>query len=124
MRVLDPSTDASDELLAIVKFEHCYAYKFGGPNDEVIHGHSLYGRGLVAYRAHQVANSSWIEAEKRINSVHRGFRPESWDKLKHYLLVFHDDCFECLAENHSVEVVRATFRQALERAVEQVLDRS
>ena len=39
------------------------------------------------------------------------------EKLKHYLLVFHDDCFECLAEKHSVEVIRATFRQALERTV-------
>jgi len=119
-QVRDPSVD-ENEFLAIVSFERCYAYKFGGPNDEVIQGHPLYGRGLVAYHAHQIANSGWIEAEKRINSVHRGFRPETWDNRKHYLLAFHDECFECLAENHSIEVMHATFRQALARVTEYVV---
>ena len=95
--MVDPASDAS-EPLAIVEFERCYSHRFGGPNDEVLEGHPLYGRGLDAYRAHEVINSRWLAAEQAINSVHHWYRPEAWTTRKHYLLAFHDECFECLAE--------------------------
>lgn len=57
---VDPAWDGSyatmasrDDVspLAIVKFPHCAAVKFGGPNDEVLNGHPLHGKGLAAYRS-------------------------------------------------------------------------
>lgn len=40
------------------------------PNDESLHGHPLFERGLAFYGAFRVENSSWIRALVRINSVH------------------------------------------------------
>jgi hypothetical protein len=114
--MVDATSDAT-EPLAIVEFERCYAYKFGGHNDEVIYGHPLYGKGLEAYGAHEVINSRWLAAEQAINSVHRGYRPETWTALKHYLLEFHDDCFECLARGYKIQQVRCSFREAVDRLV-------
>lgn len=42
-------------------------------------------------------------------------RPELWARLKHYLLAFHDQYFECLAEGYEVELVRSSFRDAVAR---------
>ena len=51
-------------------FEGCSATRFGGPNDEVLHGHPLSSRGLDGYGVHLVHNSRWIAEEEAINSVH------------------------------------------------------
>ena len=67
VNVIDPSSDAV-EPLAIVEFKWCYAHKFGGPNDEVVSGHPLYGKGLEAYRAHEVANSSGSQRSRPLTA--------------------------------------------------------
>lgn len=110
---------SADEVspLAIVDFTRCQAVKFGGPNDEVLHGHPLHGKGLSAYRAHTVANSRWIAELKQINSVHTMYQPERWLAVRHYLLVFHDDQFECLAASVAIEIVRDKLSDVLRRLV-------
>jgi hypothetical protein len=120
--VVDPTSDGSAPL-AIVEFERCYAHKFGGSNDEVIEGHPLYGSGLEGYRAHEVLNSRWLATEQAINRVHPGYWPETWTKRKHYLLAFHDEYFECLADGYAVEVVRCTFREAVARVVARLFEK-
>ena len=119
VRVVDPSSGDRD-VLALVEPIGCYAHRFGGPNDELIAGHPFHGRGLHGYRAHVVENSPWIAVERATNSVHRGFREERWARTKHYLLSFHDDTFECLAEGWTIEIVAGTFRQVVEVAVDRV----
>jgi len=76
-RMVDPASD-DEESIGLVEFHRCYAHRFGAPNDEVVAGHPLYGRGLQAYSAHRVVNSPWISQEKRTNSVHSGFREDHW----------------------------------------------
>jgi hypothetical protein len=112
------------ERLAVVEFGRCYAHRFGGPNDEVWRGHPLYGKGLDFYRAHVIANSPWIAAERATNKVHPQFRADSWEQLRHYLLLFHDEVFECLAEKHAVEETVASFGEVLEQLAQRVVDRS
>jgi hypothetical protein len=116
----DPSSSSS-ESIAIVEFERVTAHRFGTPNDEVLHGHPLFGRGLRAYGAHKVVNSTWLAELQRINSVHAGYDPAHWSDRVHYLLSFHDETFECIAGSHAVEVVEATFREALALASAKVL---
>jgi hypothetical protein len=41
------------------------------PNDESLHGHPLFERGLNFYGAFQVESSSWIRALERINLLWR-----------------------------------------------------
>jgi hypothetical protein len=99
--------------LAVVEFKHCVCTKMGTPNDEVFHGHPLNGKGLQAYRALQVKNSSWIKELEAINSVHRGYRPDSWSSLKHYIFGFHDSTFECVASSFAVEARAMTLPETL-----------
>jgi hypothetical protein len=93
------------EVVGIATFRRCVAHRFGPPNDEALEGHPLYGRGLQMYGAHLVERSSWISELERRNRVHPFHKPEHYAKLKHYLLCFHDETFECIAEGHSIEVV-------------------
>jgi hypothetical protein len=38
---------------------------FGMPNDETLHGHPLYERGLEVYGAFRVEDSSWVRQKRR-----------------------------------------------------------
>jgi hypothetical protein len=102
--------------IALVQFIDCYGYQFGGPNDEVIHGHRLWGKGLAPYAAHVIAHSRWLAEMEHINQVHPHYHPDQWRTLKHYLLLFHDESFECLASSYTIEVVQDTLEHVAEIA--------
>jgi len=97
------SDSPSPSSLAIVEFKRCLCTKMGTPNEEVLHGHPLNGKGLEGYRPLRVENSIWIKELEAINSVHPGYKPERWRKLNHYFFGFHDCTFECIAESFEVE---------------------
>jgi hypothetical protein len=112
VRVVDPAGE--DALnLALVEFLGCYAVKFGGASDDVIHGHPLYGKGLQPYGAHLVANSRWLAVEQQIDVARHERRPEAWSGYRHYLLLFDEELFECIAKGHQVENVHGSFEQAV-----------
>jgi hypothetical protein len=96
------------ELIGLVEFEHCRCSKMGEPNDEVLHGHPLYGKGLSFYGAFSVENSNWIKELEAINSVHSQYKQEAWKNLKHLILCFHDSTFECVARGFRVEKWKAS----------------
>jgi hypothetical protein len=85
----------------------------GTPNDEVFRAHPLTGKGLQGYCPLQVKNSLWIKELEAINSIHNGYRPESWRNFNHYIFGFHDSTFECVAESFIVEVRTATIAELL-----------
>jgi hypothetical protein len=89
--------------LAVVDFERCVCTKMGTPNDEVLHGHPLNGKGLEGYQAMSVKNSTWLKELEAINSVHSHYKPETWRGLTHYIFPFHDCTFECVARGFKVE---------------------
>ncbi|XZF16180.1 hypothetical protein ACTHGU_08580 [Chitinophagaceae bacterium MMS25-I14] len=106
-------SDTTKSLIAGVEFKRCYSAKLGSPNDEVLHGHPLYGKGLDYYEPFIVRNSNWVKELENINKVHAGYRPETWKKLNHYLFPFHDTTFECLAFGFEVTVMNATMKAAV-----------
>lgn len=113
--VIDPK--ASDpQPLVIVEFAGCYIHKFGGPNDEVFGGLPWEGRGLNAYGAYVIKNSLWLAEMKAVNSVHPYYSESTYSRLKHYVLLFHDEMFECLAERFELERFQGSFADALELA--------
>jgi len=85
----------------------------GTPNDEVFHGHPLNGKGLRGYTPLRVMNSLWIKELETINSIHSGYRPESWHSLNHYIFGFHDCTFECVAESFLFEARATTVPELL-----------
>ena len=108
---------ASDvHTIALVEFIDCYAFTLGGPNDKVLHGHPLWGRGLSYYSAHVIAHSHWLAEAENINKVHRHYNPDRWKTRKHYLLSFKDETFECLASGYTIEVFRESLEQVAQIA--------
>src|SRR5918996_658928 len=57
--------DIPEEEVVVVQFGGVRALMFGAPNDEALHGHPLAGRGLDAYSAYRVEQSSWVRRLER-----------------------------------------------------------
>ncbi|MBS1701705.1 MAG: hypothetical protein JST12_08590 [Armatimonadetes bacterium] len=94
---------ASEGEYALVKFASPVAHTFGPPNDEALHGHRLYRRGLTHYSANEVFDSSWIRALVEMNSVHPRHDSRVSESWRHFVLAFHDSTFECIAKGYEVE---------------------
>lgn len=103
--------NASNETypLALVEFKWVDTHRFGTVNDEAGPGHPLYNKGLEYYSAHIVENSTWIEELKSIHKVHPYFKEDMWTDKKHFLLFFHDEMFEIVAQDFKVETFKTTF---------------
>jgi len=100
-------------LVAVVEFKTCFTAKLGAPNDEVLHGHPLFGKGLDFYSPSIIKNSTWVKELENINKVHWGYNPLVWAKLNHYFFPFHDTTFECLAYGFTVTVFNTTMQTAV-----------
>ena len=117
VNVISPSDTEASPLL-ILEFEGCREVRMGGPNDEALWGHPLHGRGLEPYGASEVHNSAWIEQVRQINSVHPHHSDETFRRLKHYVLAFHDEMVETLCRSIRVVHVEGSLRQGLTNLVE------
>lgn len=109
--------EGSDEdVIVTVSFDRPYAHMFGPPNDEAFEGHPLADRGLRPYGAFRVDRSSWVRRLERMNSVHEQHSPEHFERLRHFVLSFHDSTFECVAEGFDYTTVPAdgTFTLSVE----------
>ena len=111
IRVVGPTS--AEEPIAIVSFTGCHAHMFGPPNDEAFQGHPLASRGLEPYGAFEVDNSSWVRRLERMNSVHPYHRPELFTKLRHVILTFHDETFECVCDAFDVTLGTGSMQSAL-----------
>jgi hypothetical protein len=112
---------ASSPGVVVLRFERVLALRSGSPHDEVLSGHHLFGRGLGPYRAHTVVNSSWITKLRQLNAVHPQYSPHAWDSCVHFLLTFHDETFECVADAFRAEVKQVSVAEAARAALELVL---
>jgi hypothetical protein len=108
-------------LVAVVRFHLVVSVRIGTPNDEVLRGHPLSGKGLSAHEPLVVMRSSWLSELRRINAVHSGYNPASWERFRHYLLPFHDEAFECVAESFTARTKLTSLRGACRDALEELL---
>jgi hypothetical protein len=118
VHVIDP-TDEAPASLGVGEFMRCSAVKLGPPNDEVLRGHRLYGRGLDGYGAYVVENSRWVAELMEVNSVHDQYRAENWADARHFLFVFHDETVEAVARDVEVKM----FRESMPALLVQTIDR-
>lgn len=87
--------------LAVVRFDLCVQSKFGYPNDEA-HFSIPRTRGL-GYGCFEVLDSPWNE---EICALNRHAFPDTVPcKSRHFLFLFHDSSFECLARGCTIEIV-------------------
>ena len=93
----------ADKGIFVLEFNQFVSYKFGMPNNETIQGHPYYQLGLKPYSFYQLKGSDWLEELAQIDSVHPYSKAEKWKELKHYILTFHDNMFECIAMSFEIE---------------------
>lgn len=85
-----------------VAFKGCFAFSLGVPNDEALHGHRLWGKGLQYYSFHEVIGSDWIADMMRRNRVHHRHSDNLFSGLRHFIITFQDMTFECVAHDYKV----------------------
>jgi hypothetical protein len=117
VRVVSPS-DQHEDSFAVVDVWGCRSLRMGMPNDEAIRGHPLWGRGLRAYAAHRVADSTWLEEHIEWNSVHPLHSDAEWRRVSHFVLAFHDEMVEVLAKGIEAHAVRGTMGGLLQRCLD------
>lgn len=96
-----------DARLALVELVGCSITKFGYPNDEAWSGIPL-TKG-ASYGVFEVENSLWKQELVRLN---RFSFPETheWGG-KHFVFLFHDSSFECIAKELRLELSNEPFQQ-------------
>ena len=102
---------------ALVEFPSCSITKFGHPNDEAWSGiprtHGL------SYGTYEVLYSTWMEELAELNR-HAFPETEGWTG-RHFLLLFHDSSFECIAEGIKLEVLEEPYAEVFARIAERVV---
>ena len=104
-----------------MKFENYLNFKFGTPNDEVIHGHPYYQLGLRSYSFFEICNSDWIAQIIEINSVHPRHSEELFTSYRHFVLTFHDSMFECIASDYQVSFSTRSMGEIISENIESLI---
>ena len=96
-----------DNAVAILRFHHCFEFRFGMPGEEQRFDNPLHEHGLVHYSAHVVEDSSWIaELEDRYEIISQFSMGER--EYSHYIFTFHDRSFECVTSGYSILATQST----------------
>ena len=102
---------------ALVEFIGCSITKFGFPNDEAWRGIPR-TRGF-AYGIYEVENSQWKRELVKLNQYSFP-ETENWGG-RHFLLLFHDSSFECIAKDLKLEVTKESYPDIFRRITRRVL---
>jgi len=105
---------------ALVEFLQPNTHRFGTANDKVAVGHPLYNKGLEFYSAHIIVNSGWMLDLMKIHKYHPYFNKKKWTNKKHFLLFFHDEIFEIIAEDYKTETYVTTFSDLSTKVIEKL----
>lgn len=105
------------EEVATAAFVRCTSFRMGFPNDEALHGHRLWGRGLESYRAHEVSDSAWLAELRAVEAAHPQAPAVPFAGARHFVLTFHDSTVEAIAEAIEVGPSYRTMGEAIEALV-------
>jgi hypothetical protein len=105
-----PIDASSLQTFGVLTFERVSEVLFGGPNDEALQKHRLYGNGIGAYAVHEVFNSRWAAMTWNYN-VPVG-QPGT-HRARHFVAVFHDSTLEVLAQGMTCQRARRVRHELL-----------
>ena len=81
-----------------LEFEGCLITKCGYPNDEIYFAYDYYTQGdMTKYCLYEIENSNWIEELKNMNKMHSRHRDDLFQNDRHFIILFQDEVFECIA---------------------------
>ncbi len=116
---LDVVTADPKGSVALIRFQRPYAHMMGAPNEEAISGHPLADRGVEAFAAFEVKQSSWIRTLERMNSVHPYHdRNRFLESKRHFIFAFHDSTFECIANGFDVSIVNGSILDSIQTTLD------
>ena len=102
---------------AIVELIGCKITKFGYPNDEAWSG--IPWTKDLAYGIFEIKDSPWI---KELDELNRYSFPDTPDSdNRHFLFLFHDSSFECIADDLGIEVSNEKYEVIFKRISNRVL---
>ena len=88
--------------ICVMKFKKYVKFTFGFPGDETIRGHPYRKLGMKSYSFYELKKSDLIKSLQEIDKVHPRHNREKWKMYKHYILTFHDNMFECIAQDFEI----------------------
>jgi hypothetical protein len=109
-RALD-SQQFEDAGRAVCEFVGCTITKFGYPNDEA--WFAIPRTKGLSYDICEVANSEWTREITALNKHAFPNTPDSSER--HFLILFHDSSFECLAKGMRSELTSEPLTAILSR---------
>ena len=84
-------------------FLGCLIFKCGYPNEEIYMHYNYYTQGSIKkYCLYEMQESEWIKELLVMNRVHPRHTDESFKKEKHFVILFEDEVFECIATSYQV----------------------
>jgi hypothetical protein len=99
-RLVDDEHDKTSEAeIIVIKIKHPLKHTFGAPSNETIQKHPCYKLGLKPCGFYEVKNSYMLRELEEIQKSHHHFHPDIFKKYRHFILTFHDNTFECVAED-------------------------
>jgi hypothetical protein len=102
---------------ALLEFPGCSITRFGYPNDEA--WCSIPRTRGLGYGVFEVHGSLWKEELARLNRF--GFPDTGEWTGRHFLLLFHDSSFECIADDLRLEITEEPTEQLLARVTRRAL---
>lgn len=108
----------NDTATMCLSFVHPWSVKYGSPNDEVIDAHPFEQIGLELGAAYIVLHSRWKSELEAVNATHDQYDSKHWNELKHFVFMFKDYMFECVALKFNCEVIACTLTEAMKQKVE------
>lgn len=104
--------NSSDSFLAVM-FANSIHIRLGFPGRDCIEESEFWDAGLKGLEFVEVLNSPLmarlIEMEKRAEE----YNPHTWKEVKHILLYFHDESFECLCRDWSLLLIHGSRKEAI-----------
>ena len=84
-------------------FADCLIFKCGYPNEEIYMHYDYYTHGgMKKYCLYEIQESNWIKELVVVNRVHPRHTDESFKQEKHFMILFEDEVFECIAVTFKV----------------------
>lgn len=91
-----------------LKFKRYLKYLFGLPGNETLNGHPYQKLGIKSFSFYELRDSDLIKELQNIDKVHPYYDSGKWKTYKHYIITFHDNMFECVAQSFEIRKENAS----------------
>ncbi|BDD03879.1 hypothetical protein [Aureibacter tunicatorum] len=108
----------NDDDIGIISFNNCFKFRLGKPNsDEFYRNQFRYNsKDLEFYDFYELKQSDWEKNFPKDEKILLNQDEININNLKHYILFFRDETFECLAYNYEFVNIgeKLSFKELLE----------